>query len=501
MKKLIILLCLAALLLTLTAPALGEEAAYNWYEVFVYSYADSNNDGIGDLKGLSGKLDYIRDMGYNGLWLMPIMPSPSYHKYDVTDYRAIDPVYGTMEDMKAFVSSAHEKGIRVIIDLPVNHSSTQHPWFLAAIDALKQGDTDNPYIAYYNFSKDKGDKMVPVAGTDWFYEEQFQGGNMPDLNLDSEAVKEEIKGILDFWLREVGVDGFRLDAVTSFYAGNDPKSIEFLSFLKQTSKDLKPGSFLVGECWKGLSQIADYYASGIDSFFLFPASQAEGYIAASMRARRPADAYAKNYQRVKDALPDVLWTPFLSNHDTGRTVGLVQGRQAPERVKFAHALLGLMEGYVFTYYGEEIGMAGSGDDPNKRLAMDWGDEPRTQLPPGVTKEEYPFAPVSEQLKDPASILNYVKALNHLRLNHPEIALGVTEFEQVNADTLLMRKSLADSDIYLAVNFSSKEARELTLDTGFTLTDGLYMGDDKAALSETGLLALPPYGIAVLEKQQ
>ena len=107
---------------------------------------------------------------------------------------------------------------------------------------------------------------------------------------------------------------------------------------------MKPGSFLVGECWKGLGQIAEYYQSGIDSFFLFPASQAEGYIAASMRARRPAETYVKNLKRVSDALGDSLLTPFLSNHDTGRTVGLVQGRQAPDRVKFAHALIALMGG-------------------------------------------------------------------------------------------------------------------------------------------------------------
>lgn len=498
MKKFASLLCLFLALALFFVSAFADTGApsVNWYEVFVYSFADSDGDGIGDLKGLIGKLDYIRDLGFDGIWLMPIMPSPSYHKYDVTDYMNIDPVYGSLDDMDALVKAAHEKGIRLIIDLPVNHTSTQHPWFLSAVNALKKGEDNNPYIDYYNFTKTPDSKTVPVEGTDWHYEEQFSGGNMPDLNLDSQAVRKEIREILRFWLIDLDVDGFRLDAVTSFYAGNDPQSIEFLRFLKDSAEQIKPGSFLVGECWKGLHQIADYYQSGIDSFFLFPASQAEGYIASSMRARKPAEAYVKNYQKVKDALPDVLWTPFLSNHDTGRTVGLVQGRQAPERVKFAHALLGLMEGFTFTYYGEEIGMAGAGEDPNKRLAMDWGDVPRTTQPPGVTREEYPFPPVSEQIKDPLSIFNYVKALNHLRLTYPGIALGETAFEQVNTDSLLMRKSLFDAELYLAVNFSAKETRDITLPAAMTLKEGLYTGEDKAVLNgET--LSLPPYGIAVM----
>lgn len=498
MKKIVSLLCLFPLLAPLFVPAVADVGApcVNWYEVFVRSYADSDGDGIGDLKGLTGKLDYIQDLGYDGLWLMPIMPSPSYHKYDVSNYMGVDPVYGSLADMDTLVKAAHERGIKLIIDLPVNHSSTQHPWFLSAVEALKKGEEDNPFIAYYNFAKTPGEKMAPIAGTDWYYEEQFSGGGMPDLNLDNAALREEIRDILRFWLLGLEVDGFRLDAVTSYYTGKDSKNIDFLRFLKESAEEIKPGSFLIGECWQGLQQIAEYYRSGTDSFFLFPVSQAEGYIASSLRARKPAEAYAKNYQRVQKALPDALWAPFLSNHDTGRTVGLVQGRQAPERVKFAHALLGLMEGFVFTYYGEEIGMAGAGEDPNKRLAMDWGDAPRTQQPPGVTQEEYPFPPVAEQQKDPFSILSYVRALNRLRLNHPEIALGYTAFEQVNADSLLMRKSLFDADLYIAVNFSAKEAREMALPATMILQDGLYTGEEKAVLGDKTLI-LPPFGVALL----
>ncbi len=496
-KRRLLCLFLALSLLFGQALALEDKESINWYEVFVYSYADSNGDGIGDLQGLKGKLDYIADLGFDGLWLMPIMPSPSYHKYDVTNYLDIDTQYGDLADMKGLVSAARQLGIKIIIDLPVNHSSTLHPWFLSAVTAIKAGEMDNPYINYYNFSQNPGDKMVPLPGTGWYYEEQFSGGGMPDLNLDNAAIREEIRLILAFWLNEMGVDGFRLDAVTSFYAGNDPKNIDFLRFLKDTTEGLKPGSFLVGECWKGLSQIADYYASGMDSFFLFPASQAEGYIAAALRARRPAEHYAISLGKVEDALSGQLLTPFLSNHDTGRTVGLVQGRQAPDRIKLAHALLALMGGYTFTYYGEEIGMAGAGEDPNKRLAMDWGDVPKTQQPPGVTREEYPFPPANAQQEDPQSILNYVKALNHLRLRHPEIALGQTSVVLADGHALLLQKTGAQQTLYVACNLSLKEALEISLPLQLTAVDSLLMGEDPATFTGETSLLLPPGSLVLL----
>ena len=500
------LLCLVFILgmLSGTLPAAAASVNYNWYEVFVYSYSDSDGDGIGDLRGLLSRLDYIRGMGFNGLWLMPVMPSPSYHKYDVKDYLAVDEQYGTVEDMKVLVSACHERGIRIIVDLPLNHTSTQHPWFLQAVEALQGGRKEDAAVGYYSFRKGPASNHVNVFGTDWYYEEQFAGGRMPDLNLDSESVRQEIRRIFEFWLLGLGVDGFRLDAVTSFYAGNDTKNIAFLRFLKTTAEELKPGSFLVGECWKGLPQIAEYYQSGIDSFFLFPASQAEGYIAASMRARRPAEIYVRHIQRVLEAIPEGILTPFLSNHDTGRTVGLVQGRKAPERVKFAHALLALMGGYTFTYYGEEIGMAGSGADPNKRLGMLWEEGEVTNPPPGVTAMEYPYPSVREQEEDPYSLLNYIKKINHQKLALPAIALGKTDFGPVTGDTCVLIRQYEGESIHIAVNFSAKEVREVRIPGQLTLLDTLDIGgdaSDAAAEGQDTLVSLQPYGIAYLGKSE
>ena len=140
MKRLLCLLMVLCCLVPCTAMARETDMHFNWYEVFVYSYQDSNGDGVGDLPGLISRLDYISGLGYNGLWLMPVMPSLSYHKYDVTDYRAVDPQYGTLEDMRALVEACHGRDMRIIIDLPVNHTSTGHPWFTAAGEALRQGD-------------------------------------------------------------------------------------------------------------------------------------------------------------------------------------------------------------------------------------------------------------------------------------------------------------------------------------------------------------------------
>ena len=498
MKKrlsIFLILCLLSAL-----PGFAESAvAPNWYEVFVRSWRDSDGDGLGDLNGLREKLDYIEDMGWRGLWLMPVMPSPSYHKYDVTDYKAVDPEYGTLADMRALVAACHERDIEVIVDMPVNHTSTRHPWFIAAAEGLIS-DVGSPYTDYYNFNRTGGSGYASLGETGWFYEEQFTGGGMPDLNLDNPNVREEIRAIFDFWLNDVGVDGFRLDAVTSYYTGDAGANIAFLAWMKDTCEALKPGAYLVGECWANLNTIADYYASGVDSFFLFPAAQAEGFIAASLRARsNPAEKFAKQYEKVLDAIPDGRLAPFLCNHDTGRTVGLVQGRSNPEIAKFAEGVLGMLGGSVFTYYGEEIGMVGSGDDPNKRLAMYWSDGEMAAQPPGTTSVEYAYPSVAAQQADPGSLLNYVKAVNRARLENPAIADGENAFLLAEGSLCLMRRVVGDEACLIAVNFSSKAAGSVDMEACAIAAD-LEVGEGAATLEalDSGCrLTLPPYGIAVL----
>ena len=494
-------LMLIVILTCCFVPVSGEDGAEmyvnNWYEIFVRSFQDSNGDGIGDLPGVIERLDYLVEMGYNGIWLMPVMPSPSYHKYDVTDYLSIDPEYGSLADMQRLTGEAHARGMKIILDLPLNHSSLQHPWFLAAADAI-YGEKDSAFTGYYNFRQDPADKYVQLGDSGWYYEEQFSGGGMPDLNLDNPDVRTQISIILGFWLNEIGVDGFRLDAVTSFYSGNTDRNVAFLGWLKEECERLKPGSYLVGECWEGLTTIAKYYASGVDSFFLFPGSQAEGFIASSLRGRsKRAEKFAQRYQSVLDEIPEGILAPFLSNHDTGRTIGSVQGRQNTPIAKFSEGVMNMMQGNVFTYYGEEIGMVGSGADPNKRLAMYWNDGDMTEQPPGVTTIEYAYPSVEIQMADPDSLLNYCQQLNQTRQAYPMIANGENEFVLVQDDILLMRRTLGEESCLIAMNFSPKEAGQCPVEKDMLIGMEIETGEDRAVLSD-GFLTLPPYGIVILQ---
>ena len=485
--------------LSVSGESMTETPCNNWYEIFVRSFQDSNGDGLGDLQGVISRLDYLQGMGYNGLWLMPVHPSPSYHKYDVTDYMSIDPEYGSLADMKQLVMEAHARGMKIIIDLVINHSSLQHPWFTEASRALYEG-RPSQFTEYYHFRLHGADKSVPLGDTGWFYEEQFSGGGMPDLNLDNEEVRAQIRFILDFWLNVIEVDGFRLDAVTSYYSGDHEENVEFLHWLKQECEILKPGTFLVGECWESLPVIAKYYESGIDGFFLFPGSQAEGFIASTLRLRsKRAEKFASRYQNVLDEIPEGMLVPFLGNHDTGRTIGSVQGRKNLPIAKFAEGVMNMMQGNVFTYYGEEIGMVGSGNDPNKRLAMLWGDSNMTLQPPGITAEEYAYPSVSEQLADPDSLLNYCAKLNHARIDYPMIANGENEFIIAEGDILLMKRTLDGSSCLIAMNFSPKDPGTCSVPDSAMIGRDIETGDEQAVLTD-GVLTLPAYAIVILELQ-
>ena len=185
--------------------ALGESPDDNyrtWYEIFVYSFCDSNGDGIGDLQGVISKLDYLQELGITGIWFMPIHPSQSYHKYDVADYYDIDPDYGTMQDMEQLLAECETRGIKVITDLVLNHTGDDHPWFLSAVEYLKslpagaEPDAEQcKYVDYYYFSREQGAGYQSIAGSEWFYEGKFSP-DMPDLNLANENVRAEIKDIM-----------------------------------------------------------------------------------------------------------------------------------------------------------------------------------------------------------------------------------------------------------------------------------------------------------------
>lgn len=495
MKKRVICRILCLILLLCLCPvglAEGTELPVNWYEVFVRSFRDSDGDGLGDLRGVTEKLDYIRALGCEGIWLMPIMPSPSYHKYDVTDYYAVDGEYGTLDDLRELLDGAHARGMRLILDLPLNHCSSRHPWFLSAA-----ASADSPYRDWFNWSDTPAQGYTALG--DAYYESRFVD-SMPDLNLDNPAVRTELENILRFWLEEVGVDGFRLDAVTSFYTGDVEKNVELLNWLADTAHGIRPGCYLVGEAWENLSTLARYSESRIDSFFTFPVSQAEGYIARVLggRAKQSGLKLGEAVTLLEETLPaTTVPAPFLENHDTGRTVGFT-GRSDPGKTKMAFGLLCLLRGNVFVYYGQEIGMVGSGEDPNKRIGMLWSDDEAPCLPPpGTTKLEYAYPSVAEQEADPASILNYYKEALALREAFPAIARGAAEVLPCESeDICLMCKQYGDETLLLAVN-PSKSEQEVTAEGVAALAASLCADAEAEAVFADGALKLPPYSIAVL----
>ena len=259
-----------------------------WYEIFVYSYCDSNGDGIGDINGVTSKLDELEALGINGIWLMPVHPSTSYHKYNVADYYDIDPAYGTLDDFKRFLNACSDHDIKVIMDLVVNHTGYNHEWFQSAVtylrslpDGAEPNSADCKYVDYYFFSKEAGAGSRIVNGTKWYYEGQFSP-DMPDLNLGNPAVRDEIRQIMKYWL-DMGVGGFRVDAAKEFYSGQVEKNVEVMSWLQTTATELDPDCYMVAEVWEDYSTIAKYYKSGFTSIFNFAFANAGGKIVSVIR--------------------------------------------------------------------------------------------------------------------------------------------------------------------------------------------------------------------------
>ncbi len=488
-----------------------------WYEIFVYSYCDSNGDGIGDFNGLTSKLDELETLGVNGIWLMPIHPSVSYHKYNVSDYYAIDPAYGTMEDFENFIAECEKRDIHVIIDLVVNHSGSEHPWFKEAVSYLRTlpagarpDPTECKYVDYYNFVQAEhapaGYRSVTGA-SGWFYEGRFTH-EMPDLNLMSDAVRAEIKDIMSFWL-DKGVAGFRLDAAKEFYTGDNVRNIEVLRWIQETAVSLKPDCYLVAEVWDTQATITSLYTSGIISIFNFPFGDNEGRIVKTLQGAgretavsKYATSLEKSHATFKEANPNYIDAPFMTNHDVGRVAGFV-GR-IPEKTKMAGAMNIFMSGSVFIYYGEEIGMiTGAMDDPSYRAPMYWNaarDNGTTQPPPGCTlPKEYPFGSLDEQREDDASIYNYYRQAVAIRQALPVISHGDTTCETaLNVGCIsAQRKTWNDEQCIILMNVD-KVAAEVDLSAYSDWHVAAKLSADGNEITMEGnVLSMPAFGIVVL----
>lgn len=494
-----IICCLLALLLCVGCSPKQEEKKGNvYYEIFVASFNDSNGDGYGDLKGIEEKLDYLDDLGVSGIWLMPIMPSPTYHKYDVTDYKAIDPLYGTMEDFESLVNAANEKNIDIIIDLVLNHSSSEHPWFTQAKKSYREGtcESENSYCDYYVVSDQALPNYHRVLGTDLYYEGIFVK-EMPDLNLDSENVRKEIEEIVDFWMSK-GIKGFRLDAILHLYNSNTTKNVEFLTWFNELVKSKREDAYIVGEAWTTSNVVAEYYESGI-SCFDFSLAQAEGNVAKSIRTGK-GNNFAKTMTSYIDTIrgytPEAVNSVFLSNHDQGRSAAYFFN--SLEKTKFMANVYLLLPGTPFVYYGEELGMLGSGKDENKRLGFVWDSEDTSKncySPSGADYTKKIDAGLSQQMNDSNSLYSHYKKVIALRNQHSSLANGAVSYVDSGNDAVYMVVSENEEERILTVhNFSENEVSVAVSE--FSNISGSITNE--TVKLEGGILYIPAYSSAILE---
>jgi alpha-amylase len=504
---------------TQTVPVVAPIAGAHWwndrifYEIFVRSFADSStgplaNDGIGDFQGLIEKLDYLNDgdpatntdLGITGLWLMPISPSPSYHGYDVTDYYGIHPHYGTRADFERFVAECHRRGIKVIVDLVLNHSSSRHPWFLKAlagepeyreryrfIDASAVPDVRGPW-----------DQVVWQEARGQHYYGIFWSG-MPDLNYRNPDVTAEAYRIASFWLRELRVDGFRLDAIRHLIEDGDimsdtPATLEWLRGFRAHVKRVNPEAMMVGEVWTATEVVSEYIDGGsLDLAFEFDV--AKSILKSIESGRRDDLAYALD--NAYTAYPGQQFATFLTNHDQDRIASVLD--EHPARLALAASLLLAAPGVPFLYYGEEIGQVGRKPDEMIRNPMPWTPGPNG----GFTQAGKPWEPlqrgherrnVTSQAADPTSLLAHYR--RWIRLRHAEPALLHGDFRLLDLgrdEVIGWQRSAQGRTVTFIANLGSAalEGIKLPADVAASVAfDGLT----DQPVDARNPLRLEPYGV-------
>ncbi len=494
-------------------PAHGRPASGVYYEIFVRSFADSNGDGIGDLDGVTAKLDYLHWLGVSGIWLMPIFPSPSYHGYDITDYRAVNPQYGSIADFERLVAAAHARGIRVIIDLVANHTSNEHPWFKAARDPA------SPYHDWYLWAGPHTDLEArsPWGGPVWrtLGDQHYMGifdSHMPDLNYANPAVRKAMISIGRFWLKQ-GADGFRLDAAKHIFdkfKSNDhslaimDKDAAWWSEFRRGIDAVDPHAYLVGEVSGSHSRLLAPFFRPLNAVFDFPlaprliasaAGERDDHLGATLvHIQNLYRAAAGHY--VRDA-------PFLSNHDQDRVMSDLHGNL--DHMKVAAALLLTLPGHPFVYYGEEIGMRGVKPDPDIREPMRWD---RSRTAPGEATWEVSPIPADEDVSvaaerdDPHSLLSRYRELIQWRKEIAPLRDGVIADDPTGNPALAAWRLTDAGGSVLVVHNLSGTAHTLTLkhQPGLQVA-GLLRSTRPGATLRDGILELPPYTSVVLTAQQ
>src|SRR5690348_2644219 len=523
------------------------------YQLHIKSFFDSNDDGIGDFRGLIQKLDYIAEIGVTAIWLLPFYPSPRRDDgYDISEYRAVHPEYGRMADVRRFIEQAHKRGIRVITEIVVNHTSDQHRWFQRARNAKPGSAARNFYVWSNDDKKYSGTRVIflDTEKSNWTWDDTAKAyywhrfySHQPDLNFDNPRVLKWVSSVIRFWA-EMGVDGFRLDAVPYLVeregTGNENLP-ETHTILKQLRADLEqhyPDRMLLAEANQWPEDVQAYFGNGDECHmaFHFPLMP-RMYMAIAQEDRFPITDILR---QTPDIPSDCQWAVFLRNHDE-LTLEMVTDRErdylwefyaadrrarlnlgirrrlAPllendrRRIELMNSLLLTMPGTPIIYYGDEIGMGDNlhlGDRDGVRTPMQWSsdrnggfsraDPPSLVLPPIMDPVwGYQAVNVEAQWRDPHSLLNWLRRMLVERSRHRAFGRGSIRFlTPQNRKVLAYLREHEGETILCVVNVSrAAQAVELDLHDFAGRTPVELLGG--AAFPSIGqltyLLTLPPYG--------
>ena len=448
-----------------------------WYQLLVYAFADSNNDGIGDFKGIVQHLDYLKTLGIGGIWLSPVNKAKSYHGYDVKDYYSIESKYEVGGyDMAKLLEECHKRDINVIMDMVVNHTSSEHPW--------------------------------TWEHSSWYSGEHVFDGSMPDLNYDNQAVRTEIKKIGKYWL-DKGVDGFRLDGATWIYGGGGNWNVEQDKFNKSVAwwkeyaaylKTVKEDVYLVGEVWTDLQYIEQFYSAKLNAFNFSASSWVEDSINNSDSSHWVSE-WVNFQSTIRQKYSNAVEASFLSNHDTGRFTSVFSDKN---KLMLANALNVIAPGGGYVYYGDELGMTGS--------AGGWGDQShRTPMPfsSGKTNaNNYMGTSASSSTKSgksadvdmKTSTSMYTSLASVINFKNSVPALYSAAISKVNSpnEAAVMKYETGEEDYYLVLN-TTVSKQEITVSGTFESAFN-FDSNGKVTVS-TNKVSLPSYSFAILKASE
>ncbi len=500
------------------------------YELHIKAFADSNGDGIGDFHGLMEKLDYLQELGVTAIWVLPFYPSPLRDDgYDIADYYSINPSYGSIEDFQRFLDEAHKRNLKVITELVINHTSDQHPWFQRARLAPKGSEERNFYVWTDDPNQYKGVRIIfqDFEASNWTWDPVAQQyywhrffHHQPDLNYDSLAVQEEVMKVLDYWC-DMGVDGFRLDAVPYLFeregtnGENLPETHAFLKKLRKHIDDHHPGTVFLAEANMWPEDSASYFGDGDECHmnYHFPVMP-RMFMSVQMEDRFPiTDIFAQTPE-----IPDTCqWAMFLRNHDEltlemvtdeerdymykayakdpkARINLGIRHRLAPlmdnnrRKIELMNSLLFSLPGTPVVYYGDEIGMGDNfylGDRDGVRTPMQWNSDrnagfskanPQRLYLPVILDPEYNYEAVNVELQrsNTSSLFWFMKQIISVRKKYKVFGRGDMKFLHVdNPKVLAFTRTYKEETLLVVVNlskFSQPASIDLNAYAGYTPTD-------------------------------